>query len=399
MVSNSAHYDVIILGAGASGLMCSATAGYQGQKVLVLDHAPKAAAKIRISGGGKCNFTNLNVAPEHFICQNPHFVKSALSRYPSSAFIELIERHELAYEIRRGGKFFCEQRASDLIQILHTECDWAGVEFQLNTAIESVEFKNNQYVISSTQGIFSAYKLVIATGALSFPKLKATGIGYEIAKQFGLNIIPTSPGLVPLTFSDKWQTRFSALSGLSLEVAIHIKGRVFKEAMLFTHKGLSGPAILQASNYWTRGEPIALNTLSEMTEEQVFEALLSLKQSGKSLPKWLNQFWPKRFTQVWLEAFPIETVLSNISHETLQQYAKLLTHWVLFPANTAGYDKAEVTLGGVDTDEFSSKTFEAKKQKNLFFIGEVLDVTGQLGGFNFQWAWASGVACGVALTE
>ncbi|MCF6346567.1 MAG: NAD(P)/FAD-dependent oxidoreductase [Thiomicrorhabdus sp.] len=390
-------YDVIILGAGASGLMCSATAAYQGLNVLVLDHAPKAAAKIRISGGGKCNFTNVNVTPEHFICQNPHFVKSALSRYPSTAFVELVERHGLAYEIRGGGKYFCAERASDLIQILRTECDWAGVQFQLNTQVKSVQYRGGEYFLNTSQGNFKAVKLVVATGALSFPKLKATGIGYDIAKQFGLNIVKTSPGLVPLTFSDKWQVRFSELSGLSMPVSVQVNGHAFTEAMLFTHKGLSGPAILQASNYWQQGQPIVLNTLPEYTEPQVFEALLALKKSGKSLPKWLNQVWPKRFTQIWLEAYPMDSVLSNITHEALQAYAKQLTHWQLFPANTAGYDKAEVTLGGVDTDAVSSKTFECKTQKNLFFIGEVLDVTGHLGGFNFQWAWASAVACGMAL--
>jgi len=395
------QWDVIVLGAGASGLMCSATAAYQGQKVLVVDHAPKAAAKIRISGGGKCNFTNLHVSPNNFICQNPHFVKSALSRYPSSAFVELVERHGLVYEEREQGKLFCAERASDLIQILRTECDWAGVEFQLNSSIDTLRFEKGFYVVQTAQGLLKAPKLVVATGALSFPKLKATGIGFEIAKQFGLNLIATSPGLVPLNFEGKWQNRFSALSGLSMEVKVCVSQQghehSFQEAMLFTHKGLSGPAILQASNYWQLGQGITLNLLPSRTESSVLASLLELKSSGKTLPKWLNQFWPKRFTQVWLEAFPMETVLSNVPNEQLEQYAFQLTHWVLYPSKTGGYDKAEVTLGGVDTDEVSSKTFEAKKQPGLYFIGEVLDVTGHLGGFNFQWAWASGVACGLAL--
>ncbi len=391
-------YDVIVLGAGASGLMCSATVAYNDKKtVLVLDHAPKAAAKIRISGGGKCNFTNVEVSPTNFICQNPHFVKSALSRYPSSAFVELVERHSLAYEVREGGKYFCAERASDLIQILRTECDWAGVEFSLKTTIQSVQYRGGKYSVKTSQGEYEALKLVVATGALSFPKLKATGIGYDIAKQFGLNLIETTPGLVPLNFSDKWQARFSELSGLSMKVCAQVADHDFTEAMLFTHKGLSGPAILQVSNYWKQGERLTLNPLPDFSEQQALEALLALKLSGKSLPKWLNERWPKRFTQIWLEVYPMEAVLSNVSNERLQHYAKQLTHWVLFPANTAGYDKAEVTLGGVDTDEVSSKTFESKQQPNLFFIGEVLDVTGQLGGFNFQWAWASGMACGLAL--
>jgi hypothetical protein len=388
------HWDVIVLGAGASGLMCSATAAYQGKSVLVIDHAPKAAAKIRISGGGKCNFTNLDVSPNNFICQNPHFVKSALSRYPSSVFIELVERHGLAYETRELGKLFCAERASDLIQILRTECDWAGVEFRLNTEIESVAFENGGYRLKTSQGFVTAAKLVVATGALSFPKLKASGIGYRIAKQFGLNVLNTSPGLVPLSFEGKWQARFSELSGLSMDVKVTANGHAFQEAILFTHKGLSGPGILQASNYWQLGEAIEVNLLPT---ESVLDVLKKLKQSGQSLPKWLNQFWPKRFTQVWLEAFPMETTLSNVTDETIENYAYQLTHWNLYPSNTAGYSKAEVTLGGVDTDEVSSKTFETSKQPGLYFIGEVLDVTGHLGGFNFQWAWASGVACGLSV--
>lgn len=393
--AQSPEWDVIVLGAGASGLMCAATAGYQGKRVLVIDHAPKAAAKIRISGGGKCNFTNLNVSPEHYICRNPHFVKSALSRYPSSAFIELVDRHGLAYETRELGKLFCCERASDLIQILRTECDWAGVEFLLKTEVGKVEAKHGGgFIMKTSAGAFSCEKLVVATGALSFPKLKASGFGYQLARQFGLAVCPQSPGLVPLTFSGKWQQRFSDLSGLSMDVVVTVEDKRFSEAVLFTHHGLSGPGILQASNYWQPGKPIHINLLPGM---DVYAELLALKQSGQSLSKWLNQYWPKRFTQLWLELFPMDSPLSNRPNEQLQVYALQIMNWQLYPEDTAGYDKAEVTLGGVDTDEVSSKTFEAKKQPGLFFIGEVLDVTGQLGGYNFQWAWASGVACGLSL--
>lgn len=397
MPSNSvlrSHYDVIVIGAGASGLMCSATAGYQGKDVLVIDHAPKAAAKIRISGGGKCNFTNLDVLSNNFICQNPHFVKSALSRYPSSAFIELVERHGLDYEQRDLGKLFCAERASDLIQILRTECDWAGVEVLVKCAVEQVAYHNQQYQLQTTQGYFTTDKLVIATGALSFPKLKASGYGYQIAKQFGLNVIRTSPGLVPLVFDGKWQERIASLSGLALDVTVSCEAQSFHEAVLFTHNGLSGPGILQASNYWQMGKPIQIDLLPGVL---VSEELQQLKKSGDSVSKWLNQYWPKRFTQAWLELFPIENQLSNMTDDTLLEYADKIQNWTLYPSDTAGYDKAEVTLGGVDTDEVSSKTFEAKKQPGLYFIGEVLDVTGHLGGYNFQWAWASGVACGLAV--
>ena len=374
--------------------MCAATAGYQGKSVLVIDHAPKAAAKIRISGGGKCNFTNLDVSANNYICKNPHFVKSALSRYPSSAFIELVERHGLAYEQRELGKLFCAERASDLIQILRTEADWAGVQVMTHCSITKLEYANEIYQLHTSEGLFESSKLVVATGALSFPKLKATGLGYDIAKQFGLNVISTLPGLVPLVFKDKWLERIAGLSGLALDVTVSVGKQSFQEAILFTHNGLSGPGILQASNYWQMGKPIHINLLPGL---DILEELKQIKQSGESLSKWLNQHWPKRFSQAWLDWFPIENQLSNLTDDALIEYAALIQNWTLYPSDTAGYDKAEVTLGGVDTNEVSSKTFEAKKQPGLYFIGEVLDVTGHLGGYNFQWAWASGVACGLAL--
>jgi len=388
------EYDVIIVGAGASGLMCAATAGYQGKSVLVIDHAPKAAGKIRISGGGKCNFTNLDVTPGNYICQNPHFVKSALSRYPSSAFIELMDRHGLEYEERDLGKLFCLHRASDLIQILRTECDWAGAEFLLPTHIEKIAYTNDKYVLNTEQQSLVADKLVIATGALSFPKLKASDFGYQVANQFGLNMVETRPGLVPLVFEGKWRQRLGDLTGLAMDVEVSCGTHAFKEAVLFTHHGLSGPGILQVSNYWQKGQPISINLLPDV---DVYTELKALKNSGTHLRKWLSQFWTKRFTDSWLEWFPIENQLSNLADDVLKEYAESIHNWVLYPCDTAGYDKAEVTLGGVDTDEISSKTMEAKKQPGLYFIGEVLDVTGHLGGYNFQWAWASGVACGLAV--
>lgn len=389
-------WDVIIVGAGAAGLMCAATAGYQGLSVLVIDHAPKAAAKIRISGGGKCNFTNLDVSPKNYICQNPHFVKSALSRYPSSAFIELVERHGLAYEQRELGKLFCAERASDLIQILRTECDWAQVEFALKTSVDKIEFADGVYQLKTSAGNLQTAKLVIATGALSFPKLKATGFGYDIARQFGLKVLPRRPGLVPLNFSGKWQQRIAELSGLSLDVAVSAGGMRFQEAMLFTHQGLSGPGILQASNYWTEGEPISIDLLPQL---DVLQELKNLRKQAGNINKWLANYWPKRFAQFWLGLHPAPEDIANASDESLQAFANNLTNWQLFPSETGGFGKAEVTLGGVDTDEISSKTFEAKKQPGLYFIGEVLDVTGWLGGYNFQFAWASAVACGLAISS
>lgn len=407
------NYDVVILGAGASGLMCSATAGYQGKSVLVIDHAPKAAGKIRISGGGQCNFTNTDVDASHFICQNPHFVKSALSRYPSLAFIELVERHGLAYEEREQGKLFCQNRASDLIQILRTECDWAGVDFALNCVIKQVDYRPapavdddatlatkpalGHYLITTSQGVFKAPKCVVATGALSFPKLKATDLGYRLAKQFGLPIVTTQPGLVPLRFASKWQTRFADLSGLSLHAKVSCGTQAFTEAILFTHQGLSGPGILQASNYWQAGQPIAIDLFPQLDVYEAFKQLKQRPAAEASLSKWLHQYWPKRLIQAWLEWFNWPQSIANAPDAQLKNMAEQLHCWRLYPEDTAGYAKAEVTLGGVDTQAISSKTFAAKQQPGLYFIGEVLDVTGHLGGYNFQWAWASGVACGLAL--
>lgn len=390
--------DVLILGAGASGLMCAATAGYRGRKVVLLDHAPKAAAKIRISGGGRCNFTNLNVTPNHFICHNPHFVKSALARYTPQDFIDLVERHGMDYEQRDLGKLFCQNRAGDLIHILKTECDWAGVETWLNTEMISVSqlTEGEGFLVQTSKGLVQTQALVVATGARSFPKLKATDLGYRLAKQFEMSVLPTRPGLVPLVFDNKWRDWCSQLSGVSLEVEVRVgldaNNPRFQEPMLFTHQGLSGPAILQASNYWLPGQALQINLLPQI--EKVFEALLDLKRQNASFARWLQNYWPKKFVQAWLTLYPMPIKLAEVSHETLSNYAKLLSAWQLYPSDTAGYDKAEVTLGGVDTDEVSSKHFEAKKVPGLFFIGEVLDVTGHLGGYNFQWAWASGYAAG-----
>lgn len=396
MSLSAQKFDVIILGAGAAGLMCAAQVGYRGRSVLILDHAPKAAAKIRISGGGKCNFTNLHASPEHYICHNPHFVKSAMARYRPQDFIDMVDRHGLEYEERELGKLFCRQRAGDLIQILRTECDWAGVELSLGTHIQQVTALADQqgYLLLTSSGGVQCESLVVATGALSFPKLKATNLGYRLAQQYGLSIHPTRPGLVPLIFDNKWLAFCQQLSGIALDVRVSLftEGQTapaFEEAILFTHQGLSGPGILQISNYWQPGQGIEINLLPSV---DVSESLLQLKASNQHCHKWFNQFWPKKFTQAWLRLHPIPERLAEVSHETLQDYAQLLTHWTLFPADTAGYDKAEVTLGGVDTDGLQSKDCQVKHQAGLYFIGEVLDVTGQLGGFNFQWAWASAVA-------
>lgn len=409
-------YDVVVIGAGAAGLMCSAQLGYAGKSVLVVDHAPKAAAKIRISGGGKCNFTNLDARPDNYICQNPHFVKSALSRYPSSAFIELVERHGLEFEQRELGKLFCKNRASDLIQILRTECDWAQVAFRLKTSIKTVQSLPAGKALSNPEKLTGRYvlqlendeggfevacaNLVVATGALSFPKLKATGLGYELAKHFAIEVLPTRPGLVPLNFEGKWQQRFTELTGVAFEARVCANQHCFNESVLMTHLGLSGPAILQASNYWFEGQPISINPFFDV---DFLSELKRLKSQGKSLLSWLSKRWTKRMAQAWLEWFPLAVAaqesLANVPDQLLKDYANQCENWTLYPAKTGGYDKAEVTLGGIDTDAISSKTMQAKTQPGLYFIGEVLDVTGQLGGYNFQWAWASAVACSQAIAN
>lgn len=385
------HYDAIILGAGAAGLMCAAQAGYRGRRVLVLDHAPKAAAKIRISGGGKCNFTNLDVKPENYICANPHFVKSALARFPPLQFIELVERHGIDYEQRAHGQLFTLEGAGKIIAMLRTEADWAGVELELSCSIIQIQANAQGFGLVTTQGAFSCQSLVIATGGLAYPKLKATNFGIKLAEQFGLKVIESRPGLVPLVFKSPWKDWFAELAGLSMEVEICCQGQCFREALLVTHQGISGPAVLQISNYWQPGLPISINLFPGV---EVLVQLQQFKAANQTLSKWFGQYWTKRFTQAWLQKYPFENLLANASDKVLEDYAERLTNWTLYPEATAGYDKAEVSLGGVDTNEVSSKTFEAYKQPGLYFIGEVLDVTGHLGGYNFQWAWASGHACG-----
>jgi len=394
--------DVVIIGAGAAGLMCAATAGYRGRSVLVLDHAPKAAAKIRISGGGKCNFTNQTVTSEDYLCHNPHFVKSALARYQPEDFIELVERHGVDYEVRDAGKYFCANRAGDLIHLLLTECDWAGVQLQLKeNIVQVVDLKaqspssNEAYQVDTQTQQIQCQSLVIATGGLSFSKLKASGFCYDIAKQFGMPVLPKRPGLVPLVMADKLLVFCQKLSGLSLEVSITVQmdtGTVsVNEAMLFTHFGFSGPAVLKISNYWQAGSALEINLLPQLN---LLAELQNLKARNGNLKTWLNQFWPKKFTQAWAEFHTLPEKLAETANEQLAILAEQISRWQIYPAKTAGYDKAEVTLGGVDTSAISSKTMESLKQPNLYFIGEVLDVTGQLGGYNFHWAWASAVAAG-----
>ncbi|GGB11116.1 NAD(P)/FAD-dependent oxidoreductase [Agarivorans gilvus] len=389
------QFDVIIIGAGAAGLMCAATAGYRGRSVLVLDNAKKAGRKILISGGGRCNFTNTQVGPENYLCSNPHFVKSALARYPSSDFIELVERHGISYHQRDHGQLFCDDSAKDIVDMLLTECDWAGVSIQLRSEIHTISQNGEQgFIVQAGGHSYQAESLVIATGGLSMPKLGATPFGYQVAEQFGLKVLPTRAGLVPFTWHSEQKQRFEALSGIAVPSCITAaNGKQFSEALLFTHRGLSGPAILQISNYWLPGEAISIDLLPKQDALALLEQVLQ-QHPKQSLKNTLGQWLPKRLVEALFEENQLSKALNQLGHGEREQIAAKLKGWQLVMNGTEGYRTAEVTLGGVDTNELSSKTMQSNKVKGLYFIGEVMDVSGWLGGFNFQWAWASGVACG-----
>ena len=415
----STHYDVIIIGAGASGLYCALTAGRRGRRVLVIDHANKAGKKILMSGGGRCNFTNYFVEPEHFIGANPHFCKSALSRYPSWEFIGMVEAHQIPYHEREHGQLFCDDSAQDILTMLLDECTAVGVQIKLNTQINHVQTtdhdkaKRFELITSkklgkkdvasesqSSQTRYSCESLVVATGGLSIPTMGASGIGYELAQQFGHTLIATDASLVPFTFTDKTGELIRSLAGISLPVIASNERISFKLPVLFTHRGLSGPAMLQLSNYWHSGETISINLLPDV---DVTDILLTRK---KSHPRQLirtvmaentDNALPKKLlaalqTQLWDDIK--DTELANIKDERLSELGATLNGWQLKPSGTEGYRTAEVTRGGVKTDEVSSKTMQSNLQDGLYFIGEVLDVTGWLGGYNFQWAWASGFVSG-----
>lgn len=373
--------------------MCAATAGYRGRKVLVLDHANKLGKKILMSGGGRCNFTNFNIEPANYLSDNAHFCKSALSRYRSSDFIELVERHGLAYHEKAKGQLFCDNKSQDILDILLQECEWAGAELKTHCTIEGIEKHDDGFRLTTSIGKLACQSLVVATGGLSIPTLGASGKGYDIAKQFGLACTPLQASLVPYTLGGDQLSFVQALSGVSLDVRIHCQQQHFDDALLFTHRGLSGPAVLQITNYWSPGDSIRINFCPQLN---LAETLLQQKQQGvkQELKNVLAQYFPKRFAQAWLERCMPSKALHQCSDKELSTVAKHFTEWVIIPPGTEGYRTAEVTRGGVSTDEVSSKTFEAKQVPGLYFIGEVLDVTGWLGGFNFQWAWASGYCAG-----
>ena len=390
--------DILIIGAGAAGLMCAATAGYKGKKVVVVDMGKKPGRKILISGGGRCNFTNENARAEHYICDNPHFAKSALSRYSAQDFIELVERHGVNYHHKTLGQLFCDDSAKDIVNVLMTECDWAGVDVRLRNEVIGVSKTASGYQVKTTSETYTCTSLVVASGGLTMPKLGASPIGYKIAEQFGLNILPTTPALVPFTLHDHDKSRFDGLSGISIPTEVFSDdGTTFKENILFTHRGLSGPAILQISSFWRAGQAVTINLLPEKS----LDVLISdwrVNQGQKSLKNQLSTILPKRFIESLITSNDIpDKNINQLDHAEIAALSQYIHAWQIKPNGTEGYRTAEVTLGGVNTDELSSKTFEAKKSAGLYFIGEVIDVTGWLGGYNFQFAWASGLACGQSM--
>ncbi|UZD67135.1 NAD(P)/FAD-dependent oxidoreductase [Marinobacter sp. AN1] len=386
-------FDVVIIGAGAAGLMCAATAGYRGRRVLVIDHAPRPGRKILMSGGGRCNFTNLNSSPANFLSDNPHFCISALKRYTPQDFLELVDRHGIEHEEKAAGQLFCRDSARSILDMLLTECEWAGSEIRLKTSVELVKRSANSYRVKTSAGEVECSSLVIATGGLSIPTMGATGFGYNIARQFGLEIRPTRAGLVPFTLTPELKQQLSPLAGISCPVEVSCNGEHFREPMLVTHRGLSGPAMLQISSFWQPGDPVAIDLLPG---QKALEALNQLKQEhpALTLERYLARTLPRRFARAFAELQGWDRPLQGYRKAELEAAAHTLSAWTLTPAGTEGYRTAEVTLGGVDTRQLSSKTMAANDVPGLFFIGEVVDVTGHLGGHNFQWAWASGVAAG-----
>jgi len=395
--------DVLIIGAGAAGLMCAATAGYRGRSVTVVDMGKKPGRKILISGGGRCNFTNQNAQPQHFICQNPHFVKSALSRYSADDFIELVDRHGVDYHHKTLGQLFCDNSAQDIVDVLLTECDWAGVKLNLRSEVLTVSKNADQsYLVTTSDKSYQCQSLVVASGGLTMPKLGASPIGYKIAEQFGLNVLPTTAALVPFTLHDHDKQRFDGLSGISIDCNVSSENGVsFRENILFTHRGLSGPAILQISSFWRAGQAVTINLLPDHNLVDVINNWRE-HQAQKSIKNLLATLLPKRFVEVLMKdelctSIITDKAVNQLNHSEINALSDYLHHWQIKPNGTEGYRTAEVTLGGVNTDELSSKTFEAKQCNGLYFIGEVVDVTGFLGGFNFQFCWSSGVACGQAV--
>jgi predicted Rossmann fold flavoprotein len=383
--------DVVIIGAGAAGLFAASIAAARGKSVLLLDHRKKVAEKIRISGGGRCNFTNIHCGPQHFISNNPHFVKSALAGYRPADFIQLVERYSIPFHEKKLGQLFCDNNAQDIIDLLLSECRVAKVKMDFGTPVQSITKSHDHFIITTDHNIISASAVIIATGGLSIPKIGATGFGYDIAKQFGMSIIKPRPALVPMTFTDTLKTLCAELSGLSVDAVVEYGKTRFAEGLLFTHRGLTGPSILQISSYWQEGEAISIDLIpdTKMDDELIKAKHANPKQI---IQTHLSNFLPKRLVAELCTLHQLSGRLADIQNKALSNMGEAINRWRVKPAGTEGYRTAEVTLGGVDTAMILSRDMQSKTCAGLYFIGEVVDVTGHLGGHNFQWAWSSAYA-------
>ncbi|HEX8557924.1 MAG TPA: NAD(P)/FAD-dependent oxidoreductase [Pyrinomonadaceae bacterium] len=383
-------YDVVVIGGGAAGLMCAFEAGRRGRRVVVLEHNERVGRKIEISGGGRCNFTNTGAAAGDYLSRNPHFAKSALARYTPADFVALVERHRIRYHEKKLGQLFCDESSGQIVRMLLDECEAAGAVVVTGCRVEGVG-RDERFRVKTSRGEFASESLVVATGGLSIPKLGATDFGYRVARQFGLKVVQPEPALVPLTLAARDLASFQPLSGVSVPAVVRCGGAEFAENLLVTHRGLSGPAVLQISSYWARGEELSVDLLPGADARAL---LLRRRASGAELQTALGQQLPRRFAQVWAETFAPRKSLRAYTDAEVEATAARLHDWRILPAGSEGFQKAEVTKGGVSTDELSSKTMEARRAPGLYFIGEVVDVTGHLGGYNFQWAWASAHAAG-----
>jgi predicted Rossmann fold flavoprotein len=385
--------DVIVIGGGAAGLFCAFHAGRRGRATIVLERAAAVGKKIAISGGGRCNFTNVHAGPAHFICGNPHFHRSALARFRPQDFVALVEKHGIRYHEKKLGQLFCDGSARQIIRMLLAECAEARVDIRTNCRVRAVE-KKNLFLIATDQGNWECESLVIATGGLSLPRIGATDYGYRLARQFGLKLVPTKPALVPLILTERDRAVLSPLSGIAVDALVSLRDQQFREHILVTHRGLSGPAMLQISSYWNPAETILIDLMPDL---DATEWLGRERESSKQMKTLLSQYWPRRFAEAWTRIYGESKPVRYYSDKEVRAIAAGLHRWQITPCGTEGYDKAEVTAGGVDTAELSSQTMGALSVPGLHFIGEVVDVTGHLGGFNFQWAWASGFAAGQAV--
>ena len=382
--------DVVIIGAGAAGLMCAIEAGKRHRSVLVLEHMNKIGKKIRVSGGGYCNFTNINLRPDNYLSANPHFCKSALARFTPYDFIGIVERHGIEFYEKEKGQLFCRGTSGDIVRMLYEECRNARVEMRMNCRVGSIT-KAGPFYVSTNFDRIEAGALVIATGGLSYPELGATDMGFRTAQRFGLKVTQLKPALVPLVFGRHDLEKFNELSGVSFDTAVGYRGREFRGEVLFTHLGISGPAILQVSSYWDRGDEISIDL---MPDRDIYELFTSKRKSRIELSTLLSEYLPRRFSRKWCALHAPSRPLCQYTEKELKEIAHKIHYWTIKPEGTEGYKKAEVTAGGIDTDELSSRSMEAKKVPGLYFVGEVLDVAGQLGGYNLQWAWSSGFVAG-----